>query len=353
MRGALLPSPGLHPHCAPRLPAPPPRWGGGGRVPPPPGDPPPTLSVQGGQAPPPPPTATVYEVASPTRSPGSLARHPPQHPRVGAPSPALGTHAAAPPPPLYYFYFFPGWGLAALESSLLFGIQVTPGSSEIGAPEGGNANSQGSPLGRVPSSAWGCGEGGSGRGRPERRWEAAPGRLAGTAASLLVAPRPSQASLQHLPSKARKPFCQSERSRSWQRGVNPAFRVLGQAGGQGREHRAAGTAASLRVTPPRIRNGSSRLRPPPRRDPCTRAGSAGLDRVPEGLGAPRRGSGPVCIASRLLETVQRGGLHSSPVSRGICTRRQDRCNCCWLSEQLCRLPHPLALNVSFEFSCYF
>lgn len=58
-------------------------------------------------------------------------------------------------------------------------------------------------------------------------------------------------------------------------------------------------------------------------------------------------------AALLLEAEQSGGLGSSPVSRGICTRRQDRCNCWWLSEQLCRLPHPLALNVSFEFSCYF
>lgn len=58
-------------------------------------------------------------------------------------------------------------------------------------------------------------------------------------------------------------------------------------------------------------------------------------------------------AASLLEAEQSGGLGSSPVSRGICTRRQDRCNCWWLSEQLCRLPRPLALNVSFEFSCYF
>jgi len=50
----------------------------------------------------------------------------------------------------------------------------------------------------------------------------------------------------------------------------------------------------------------------------------------------------------LLEATRRGGLGCSPVSRGICTRRQDRCDCRRLSEQLRSLPRPLALNVSFE-----
>lgn len=79
---------------------------------------------------------------------------------------------------------------------------------------------------------------------------------------------------------------------------------------------------------------------------------------PNGMGVTGMGdrerTGTRMHRSHLLETTRRGAaLRSSPVSRGICTRRQDRCNRWWLSEQLCRLPHPLALNVSFEFSCYF
>lgn len=83
--------------------------------------------------------------------------------------------------------------------------------------------------------------------------------------------------------------------------------------------------------------------------PCTPAGLVGWIGDRWALHSPGKdGDG-----SALLLGVVRGGLGSSLVSRGICTRRQDRCNCWWLSEQLCRLPRPFALNVSFEFSCYF